>query len=270
MSLIPFMLKHLQGAGGLLPPQGQQQQSPEAPGGLPTPSPTPAAPLPTGGADPQKMQADRIALVDKTMANMRADKGGTRLNIDGSPVDASQPTGLDWLNQHNETGGHSWQVPTNHATSGNPSLEQARLEQIFGGHNIVDAGGGRRVAADASGTPVGFSTQQGSPQFAGQQSVVDPSLAPQNPNEAHVGPFLDAEKARLHQNILSAFNQGVQQGPTGEPMGPAALAQPLPSVPNQNGTIHPAILEAIKGMVGGGRPAAPSMTFAPRGGTTSM
>lgn len=75
-------------------------------------------------AQPQQMQPQQQPMGDMGAGNrdfiqnlmnqqiMHGSHGQhTMLNMDGSPVNANAPTGIDWLNAHNNTGGHSWQQP---------------------------------------------------------------------------------------------------------------------------------------------------------------
>lgn len=178
--------------------------------GQPTPSP---APLPNGGAqDMRQLQGDRISFINDTMRNQLMHKGATKLDIAGNPVDASAPTGIDWL-KHNNSEGHSWDRTYNNGSGRTFSDEPQQPNPHF-----VFEGNKGRTVTDGMGHPVGYSEDAtpGEPKFdlgnifRNTNAMVNGHMvngAPTNPMEAHTGPFLPAEQALLQQNIQAAGRQ---------------------------------------------------------------
>lgn len=202
--LILHFLQQLFAGGGQQP--GAQPATgtiPPAPGSVP-------GEMPPGQPPDNQNQAENRKFVGHAMNQgiLHGNQGQhVRLGIDGLPVDPDAPTGLGWLEAHGP-GGHSWDQTYQNP----PQTQYSAAETQQPQHTMVDTNQGR-FAIGSVGQPVGH-YNMGSPQM-NLPTIFDPRLAPTTQGEAHFGPFLPSEQAKLRGNLQSQLNKGVGAGTSG-------------------------------------------------------
>lgn len=239
MAFIPNfgdMFKSLPGTMGAIPPSTGGMGGL---GGQPaTPDPMAIARQKDAATKAQLDQLNKI-MMDKMM-NQRS--GEVRHDMSGRVVNETDPTGIDWLNAHNNTGGHSWDPQNMTHPLQEPGNSFANMMEH---QNMVNAVSHGQGIADKYGHGSVHTMQPGEtaqPSMANGQSFSDFFQQHPQPN-ANVTPGNLSATASTAPGVADHANQWIAQNshvvhPPGiqAPMGPP---HPVPSTPPSVATSSP-------------------------------